>query len=409
MKSRALRSILLGMFVAATLGAAYLFWMGESKARAELEATRSFEAGTRSLVRAVLDLRNAQQAYVAAGQGEDFWASQVGALALSIRRDLGRLRNAGSSPLAQSHLDAAVSALQAFERMDRQARDHARNGQRLLASDLIFSEGLERTGTALEALELAYSAESDARHSAAAGARRRQWAAAAGIALFGLFTAIALVPLAPAPRPEPADRESDGDTARIAPPALPEPIFDLARDPRDGSWMPLRPSPGQAPAGDVPPLGEVASLCTELARVSEVRALPGALERAAALLDATGVVLWIADPDGRELNPIVSHGYSPQLVTRLGTIPRDAENATAAAFRTELVQTVDADAVSHGAIAAPLVTPTGCVGVMAAEVREGGEHHESKLAAATIVAAQLATLVGPPSARAGARTDVAGA
>ena len=116
-------------------------------------------------------------------------------------------------------------------------------------------------------------------------------------------------------------------------------------------------------------------------------------------------MLWIADPDGRELSPIVTHGYSQQMVARLGTILRDAENVTASAFRTSLMQTVDTDAVSNGAIAAPLVTPAGCVGVMAAEMRHEGEKDSLKLAAAAIVAAQLATLVGPPSTRAQARAD----
>jgi hypothetical protein len=37
---------------------------------------------------------------------------------------------------------------------------------------------------------------------------------------------------------------------------------------------------------------------------------------------------------------------------------------------------------------------------MAAEVRHDAERQDMMLAAATIVAAQLATLVGPPSARA---------
>jgi hypothetical protein len=89
----------------------------------------------------------------------------------------------------------------------------------------------------------------------------------------------------------------------------------------------------------------------------------------------------------------------------LGTILRDAENATAAALRTSLLQTVDTDAVSNGAIAAPLVTPVGCVGIMAAEVRDHGEKDPAKLAAASIIAAQLATLVGPPSTRAQVRAD----
>jgi hypothetical protein len=154
-----------------------------------------------------------------------------------------------------------------------------------------------------------------------------------------------------------------------------------------------------APAPSDVDLTGMAALCADLARVTDTRALPPILARASSLLDAAGIVLWIADPDGRELAPILAHGYSPQLVTRLGTIARDAENVTAAAFRTGVLQTVKADTVSNGAIAAPLVAPAGCVGVMAAEVRNGGEQKDARLAAATIVAAQLATLVGPPAAR----------
>jgi hypothetical protein len=45
---------------------------------------------------------------------------------------------------------------------------------------------------------------------------------------------------------------------------------------------------------------------------------------------------------------------------------------------------------------------------MAAEVRNEGEREEGRLAAAAIVAAQLATLVGPPT-RPEARSEVAGA
>jgi hypothetical protein len=113
----------------------------------------------------------------------------------------------------------------------------------------------------------------------------------------------------------------------------------------------------------------------------------------------------VADPDGRELTAVIAHGYPQNLVSRLGTIARDAENATAAAFRTGVVQTVKSDAVSHGAIAAPLITPAGPVGVMAAEVLNDGERNEMTRAAAAIVAAQLATLVGPPSVRAHGKSE----
>jgi hypothetical protein len=165
----------------------------------------------------------------------------------------------------------------------------------------------------------------------------------------------------------------------------------------------VKPPAPPPPPAPVPPrtvnLGGVATLCNDLARITDTRALPALLERAASVLDASGVILWIADPDGRELAPILVHGYPPNLATRLGTLGRDAENLTASAYRTALLQTVRGDTISSGAIAVPLVAAGGCVGVMAAEIKNGGEQQEDLLAAATIVAAQLATLVGPPSAR----------
>ena len=100
------------------------------------------------------------------------------------------------------------------------------------------------------------------------------------------------------------------------------------------------------------------------------------------------------------------HGYSPQLASRFGTISRDAENVTASAYRTGLLQTMKGDAISNGAVAAPLVTAAGSVGVMAAELKNGGEQDDALLAATAIIAAQLATLVGPPSAR--AKTEAVG-
>src|SRR5205085_4921149 len=99
--------------------------------------------------------------------------------------------------------------------------------------------------------------------------------------------------------------------------------------------QPVSQVPAAAAAATVD-LPGVASLCSDLARVVDTLALPAILARAAAVLDATGIVLWIADPDGHELSPVVTHGYPPQIVSRLGTILRDAENATASAFRTSL-------------------------------------------------------------------------
>jgi hypothetical protein len=286
--------------------------------------------------------------------------------------------------------------------MDRRARDYARSGQKLLASDLVFSDGLELSQAAATALDQARLAEIDGRAAGVATIHRRQLYALGAAAAAAMLIVLLLVPTGTA-------RTVEATAEAVQAPALTtprneEPDLGLALDASSEGWSTPR------RAEEPPPLdiGRVATLCTELARVADTRALPAAMERAATVLDASGIVLWIADPDGRELAPIVTHGYPQQMVTRLGTIVRDSENATAAAFRTSLLQTVKADAVSSGAIAAPLLTPAGCVGVMAAEVRDGGEQNEAKLAVATIVAAQLATLVGPPLPRTQGR-EIAGA
>jgi hypothetical protein len=347
------------------------------------------------------------------------------------------LRQTASVPQAQSEIDATSSLLQDFAQLDRRIASFARGGQNLMAADLIFADGRDLSEAALASLDQARSSEVQARDLASATFARRQVFAVAAAAGAALLVAMLLAPLPPGvptesparsvvPRPaplqhEPAELELQGESwaaprrtadPRELPdprePAPPEPI--VAAAPVSTHAEAVEPAPAAAPAA--PPISRspgtdfanVATLCTDLARVVDTRALPGLLERAASVLDASGIILWIADPDGRELNPIFAQGYPPQLINRLGTIPRDAQNATAAAFRTSLVQTVRTDAVSSGAIAAPLVTGAGCVGVMAAEVRHERERADETLAAAAIVAAQLATLVGPPSARSSRET-----
>jgi hypothetical protein len=413
-KSRALRWTAFALFVAVLMTAAYLLWKSETASLASTTFADNFTTRTATLARTVLELRMGQQAYVAAGQGDEFWGSKVAARVATLREELAALRALASTADAQAQLDDALASLGDFERMDARVREYCRGNQRLLASDLIFSDGLEKTEAITAALDAAGAAELRQADDSVSASRRRQLLIAGGASAAALLLGAVLVP---APRTAalhtPPRQEVPAATTEAPSETAIEPL--PLRDVRD----PVPPQPIATPTSlreeaerettDPLDLGRVAALCTELARVVDNRALPSVMERTAAVLDANGVVLWIADPDGRELNPILTHGYSPQLVTRLGTIPRDAQNATAAAFRTSLLQTVDGDEISNGAIAVPLVTPAGCVGVMAAEVRHGGEKQDAKLAAAAIVAAQLATLVGPPSARPHARSEAAGA
>jgi hypothetical protein len=398
MKSKAVRIALLCLFIVASGGAAYVLWTNETLARREANAARQFDSKTFSIERDVLELRAAQRSYVAAGQGDEFWIANAAAALERVRTAIDALRAETISADAQSSLDNASSALEDFARQDRRARDYTRNGERLLASDVIFADGIESTGAILASLDQTRAVEVQAREATIARTRRAELIALGTAA----FVSVAVVGLL-VPNPRHGERASASSTPATGPVTT----LDLRPAPQAAPRA-RQPPPAPAPAPPAPSLdlGSVASLCTDLARVTDTRALPAILGRAATVLDAPGIVLWIADPDGRELSPIVTHGYSQKMVTRLGTILRDAENVTASAFRTSLLQTVETDAVSNGAIAAPLVTPVGCVGVMAAEVRHRGEQDSGKLAAATIVAAQLATLVGPPSTRAQARADV---
>ncbi len=397
MRNLAVRLALAGLFVGACGAAAYLLWTNESRARIESATFRTFTSAALSADRTVLELRAAQQAYVAAGQGEPFWIQKAATLTGALHDAIATLRGAASSPDAQSAADNAASALQDFEQMDHRARDYTRSGQKLLASDLIFADGLEITGAIAGSIDQARVSETQARDARLASARRLELAALAAAGGAGILVLLLLTP-------NPRRIEPVAPAVDEAPPAAATAAgsadFAAALD-RAFPSEPVAPST-VAPSVD---FSRIATLCGDLARVVDTRALPAILERAAAVLEAPGIVLWIADPDGRELSPIVTHGYSQSMVARLGTIRSDAQNATASAFRTALLQTVHADAVSNGAIAAPLVTPAGCVGVMAAEVRHEGEKDPAKLAAAGIVAAQLATLVGPPSTRAQARTE----
>ena len=436
MTNRTLRVALLLLFLAAMGATAYLFWIAERDAHSTTVASRRFDDSAHAAQAQVADLRAAQQAYVAAGQGEDFWFERSSSAFTAAKATLTDLRSTASSTQCAAALDEALGSLSDFEQMDGRARDYARTRQATQASDLIFSDGFDLTRKVSEAIDRARSEERVVRDAQIAALDRRQAFSLGAAAAASLLIVLLLVPtgrdegipsiatpVTPAvgPRPiqtlsanrldaegwSPAKREKITETSKPeAAPAVSAPKPAAAAMP--APVVTAAPAAGVTPAPAAKPridLQQLSAICGDLARVVDTRTLPSLLERAADVLDAGGIVLWVADPDGRELAPIITHGYPQNIVVRLGMLPRDAENATAAAFRTSLLQTVKTDAVSNGAIAAPLVAANGCVGVMAAEVRHHGEEDESVLAAAAIFAAQLATLVGPPSTR--AKTEAA--
>jgi transcriptional regulator with XRE-family HTH domain len=156
---------------------------------------------------------------------------------------------------------------------------------------------------------------------------------------------------------------------------------------------PVAPTPATESRGDVD-LSAVAELCTRLCCAQEAHEVTTALEETADILGAVGLILWIPDSLGVSLTPVFAHGYAEEVVSHLGRLSIDANNASADAFRTHLMCTVPGNQLRTGALVAPLLTPMGCAGVLAVELRDGAEQREDVRASLTILTAQLATLMG---------------
>jgi hypothetical protein len=126
--------------------------------------------------------------------------------------------------------------------------------------------------------------------------------------------------------------------------------------------------------------------------VSEVSSLSAAFARACDALGAKDGIVWVASADGTTLSPLVSHGLDPRLLARIGAIPRDSPNLTAAAFRDGQPHQSEATSSAPEALAVALRGPSGPVGVLSAELQPQHDVAEA-VDLATIFAAQIAPLV----------------
>src|SRR6202171_1799928 len=104
MQSRAAR--LTSCAVAWTVSAAAAFFLVQSEQQISQrrEAFRTFDQHAREATDALADMRAAQHAYVAAGQGVAFWMPKVAALMEDVSRDVDRLRASAGSAAAGSSL-----------------------------------------------------------------------------------------------------------------------------------------------------------------------------------------------------------------------------------------------------------------------------------------------------------------
>lgn len=149
-------------------------------------------------------------------------------------------------------------------------------------------------------------------------------------------------------------------------------------------------------------LPTLARICTKFGQASHPKDVQPLLQDVAGILDASGLIVWLWHSTTAVLRPALVHGYSAGVIARLPAVTRDADNPTAASFRSGKAREVAAEDGACGALVVPLLLRSRCIGVLAIELQPGRELTDSARAVATIIAAAVAQLVNrsqPPETR----------
>lgn len=311
---------------------------------------------------ALSGIATAQHRYVAPGQLEGPGFDQVTTLVRRLYDDTLAIVPLLHTPESATRLQSFRASIPSLLAADTKARENLRLGQDLMAADLVFNEAnsvIERMRDTLQQVQ----AEENAAHRAGLDVLgTRRWTllgAAAGV--WGVMALLlALIPVS----------KKETPTAALT-------ILEPAADP---------------PAPHDVDLSAASDLCVALSKLTSTSALPALLGRAAAVLDASGVIIWVAA--GEELFAAGAHGYTPQILSKIGAIPRGAENATAAAWRDARLTVVAADGSRSAAIVAPMYSAEVCVGVLSVELQEGRQPDSARQSIASMIASQLAAVTG---------------
>ncbi len=410
MSSRSLRVLLLLGALGVVASAGFVVFNTERAITTRQTTEAASDAQARAVEAALTRLAAAQQAYVAEGQSSQFWMGQAAEQLAAADRGIAELASLAVNDASRSAMQAASASLEQFRGLDKRARQFVQNDQTLLASDVIFTESVGPLSQAAQHVATAADNERAAAAEEVASLRSRQFYAAAGAAGLLLLAVLLLVPVPEADvdvltamraLTEPAPLKAQAATAAPKPRSEPMTFVDGESSarllPKIVDDRPPAPAPLPAPA-PVVDLARASKVCADLARVVDAGGITAILARAAEVLDAPGLIVWVSDAPGSALYPVFSHGYPSSVLMRLGSLPTDADNATAASWRTGEAISIDAAANARGALVTPIITAEGCVGVLAAELQNRGETREEVRALATIFSAQLATVVTPVAA-----------
>ena len=364
MHKRTNRLVVAALLVAAGIAGGFFVFAAHVKSAAALASGSEISVRLDRMIATAGDIASAQQAYVAPGQPDQPWRERSAALLQQFADDAAAVRPHLRSADAARVVEDIGRGLSTLLTIDSNARQDLQDAQNLLAADLIFSQGRDTVSSLIGTIRGLKTAEQQTSTSQYASLERQQGIVLGSIASIWIMGLMLLTPGA-------------GSAAAVATPTQP-------------AFLTIQTEHAGEPATAIN-LTAAADVCTSLARISDTAALPEVLERAAAVLDARGIIVWMGA--GEELFPALAYGYDDHFISRLGPIPRNAENATADAWRSGKMRTVAGDGLTHGAVATPLAGMSGCVGVFAAEVRHGRENDLATQAVAVMIAAQLASIV----------------
>jgi hypothetical protein len=377
MRSRAVRLTLSAIAVGALTAAAFFAFTTEQHIEQQRAAALRFQERVRALDRTLTDIRAAQHAYVAAGQSADTWIPKVAALSEEAARGVDDLHAVAASVDARASLTEAAATIGELGGVDRRVIDYLKSGQEVMAADVVYAEASQKVALAANQVDAGRALEQQGVDVAERKNRRRQLYALGAAAALSIVTLLLLAPAAVG-----APQVGVAEVKTPAPSAIDEELTFKVR--------------ADAPRHVAPMIKSAAEICTELGCVADQDDLVKLLGRAANVMDASGVVVWMGNASGGDLHPAIAHGYAPQAVAKMPAVPRGANNAAAAAYRTGALQIVLArPGTSNGALVAPLLTADGCIGALSAEIKGRGETSDTTQSLAVLFAAQLASVLAP--------------
>jgi hypothetical protein len=390
MTRRSVRVTLVCLGLLLTAALAYRLLVVEQSLSSERQQLSSIDTSIDDVLLTLADVRGVLHAYVAPGQRSAAWEARSAALFDKLRQQLIALDVAADS--SGRSLSDSLDNLDQLTAAEKRVQHYLDFSQPLLAGDVIFTEIrdlVDATATQVSSVRDALRQDANSRIEKA---RREQAMLLGGGTGLWLTLAFLLALL-------PATAKGQAAGAPATPSAAGPESFDLSLTPRAVAAATPEPPVAAAAEPEAPVENlevlrwrSISSICKELSSVSEVSSLSAAFARACDALGAKDGIVWVASADGTTLSPLVSHGLDPRLLARIGAIPRDSANLTAAAFRDGQPHQSGATSSAPEALAVALRGPSGPVGVLSAELQPQHDVAEA-VDLATIFAAQIAPLV----------------